>query len=238
MEEFIRWFIMLEESGWINACFILGAAAVILAIVGKLSKDIVLPPSRSIVLGLFGTMLISISVGSFLLAKGNALAPTPLPGEVTPAPYPQPTEGTATPMLPSTIQPIRAHFTVQVGTGLLANGTFSDGLAPYTEEWLWENEHFGIQVINPDVYPNGCDVSRYNTNLVWIGGSPGMKLTINDRVVGSYDIAPDAHGYVFHGDIQMGDALCAVNYAPSGFHIILGPDLYYHYDSYCYRGHC
>lgn len=135
-------------------------------------------------------------------------------------------------------EPIREHYQVNVGDGIFESGTFSDGLAPYDEDWLWANDHFDIQRIRQEEYPSGCDVSRYNTNLVWISGSAGMQFTVNDEVVGTYQIADNAHGYMFQWPIHMGDKLCAVNFRSIGFSIILGPDVYYHYDSYCYRGHC
>ena len=83
-----------------------------------------------------------------------------------------------------------------------------------------------------------CEDSRYNTNLFFVAGSPGMSLTINGENVGTYTIAPDSHGYIFQRPIKFGDTICAVGFSPSGFQIVLGPDIYYHYDSYCYRGAC
>lgn len=157
---------------------------------------------------------------------------------VTSQPSPtQPAPVQSTPM--SALEPLREHYEVTVGEGLFAEGTFSDGMAPYSEQWLWDNDHFDIQRIRQEEYPSGCDVSRYNTDLVWIGGSPGMSIAINGEEVGKYTIAADSHGYIFEWPIRMGDEICAVGFVRSvGFHIILGPDIYYHYDSYCYRGHC
>ena len=136
------------------------------------------------------------------------------------------------------IEPIRDHFDVYVGNGIFENGTFSDGLAPLTQDWLWDNNHHRIQRIRQEEYPSGCDVSRYTTDLVWIAGSDGMTFTINGKVMGEYKIADYAHGYIFKADINIGDELCALNFKPIGYSIILGPDIYHAYDSYCYRGHC
>lgn len=135
-------------------------------------------------------------------------------------------------------EPLRDHYQVVVGDGIFAYGTFSDGQAPYSEQWLWDNDHFNIQRIRQEEYPTGCDVARYNTNLVWIGGTSGMSFSINGENIGTYKIADSAHGYVFEWPIRMGDTLCAIGFTPTGFHIILGSDIYYHYDSYCYRGGC
>lgn len=134
--------------------------------------------------------------------------------------------------------PIRPHYQVTVGDGIFSEGTFSDGLAPYSEQSLWNNNRFNIQRIRPEEYPSGCDIARYNTNLVWISGTTGMQFSVNDSVVGTYNIADDPHGYIFEWPINIGDKLCAVGFRSVGYSIIIGPDIYYQYDSYCYRGNC
>src|SRR5688500_7472247 len=50
--------------------------------------------------------------------------------------------------------PIREHYQVSVGDGIFTSGTFSDGLAPYSESWLQDNNHFKIQRIRPEENPN------------------------------------------------------------------------------------
>lgn len=135
--------------------------------------------------------------------------------------------------------PFRPHYQVVVGDGIFSLGSFSDGMAKYTQDWLWANGHGDIQRIRQEEYPSGCDVARNNTNLIWIAGNKGMQFTVNDKVVGTYNNADNKHGYIFQYSINIGDKLCAVNYKPSsGFAILLGPNIYYHYDSYCYRGNC
>ena len=134
--------------------------------------------------------------------------------------------------------PFRPHYQVVVGDGIFSQGTFSDGMAPYSEQWLWDNNHFKIQRIRQEEYPSGCDVSRYNANLIWIAGTTGMQISINDEIVGTYKIADYPHGYIFEWPINIGDKVCAVGFRSVGFMIIIGPDIYYHYDSYCYRGAC
>ena len=135
--------------------------------------------------------------------------------------------------------PFRPHYQVVVGDGIFAQGTFSDGMAEYSQDWLWANGHGDIQRIRKEEYPSGCDIARYNTNLIWIAGTAGMQISINDKIVGTYKIADNAHGYIFQYPINMGDKICAVNYrASTGYAILLGPNIYYHYDSYCYRGNC
>jgi hypothetical protein len=162
-------------------------------------------------------------------------------GSVIPAtPVPQNKSGIDTTSITPVGQdgPIRPHYKVNVGDGIFSEGTFSDGLAPYTEQWLWDNDHFNIQRIRPQEYPSGCDIARYNTNLVWISGTTGMQFSVNNEIVGSYKIADDPHGYIFEWPINMGDKLCAVGFRSVGYSIIIGPDVYYQYDSYCYRGNC
>jgi len=137
------------------------------------------------------------------------------------------------------VTPLREHHQVNVGEGIFSEGTFSDGMAPYSEQQLWDDDHFDIQKIRVEEQPDGCDIARYTTELVWIGGVPGMSLLVNGENVGTYTAAAYAHGYVFEYPVQMGDEICAVGFSSStGFHIIMGPDIYYHYDSYCYRGGC
>lgn len=154
---------------------------------------------------------------------------TPVPLTPTTMP-PTPTQGP--------VAPIRPHFQVLAGSGIFAEGTFSDGLAPYSEQWLWDNNHFRIQRIRREEQSNGCDVARYNADVIWIGAGTGMSLKINGEMVGEYTATDDPHGYIFKWPIHIGDQICAVNFERIGFHIILGPDVYYHYDSYCHRGNC
>jgi hypothetical protein len=144
----------------------------------------------------------------------------------------------STPMPSGHDGPFRPHYQVVVGDGIFAEGTFSDGLAEYTQDWLWSNGHGDIQQIRIEEYPNGCDISRHNTNLVWISGTSDMKFSVNDEIVGTYKIADNSHGYIFQWPIKIGDKLCAVNFKTIGYSILLGPNIYYHYDSYCYRGNC
>jgi hypothetical protein len=163
-------------------------------------------------------------------------------GEVIPAtPVSQNQSGIDTTLSTPVSQdgPFKPHYQVVVGDGIFSQGTFSDGMAEYSQDWLWANGHGDIQRIRQEEYPSGCDVARYNTNLVWISGTNGMQISVNDKIVGTYNIADNSHGYIFQYPINMGDKLCAVNYRSStGFAILLGPNIYYHYDSYCHRGNC
>lgn len=162
---------------------------------------------------------------------GSVVPATPIPKTESEVDVSQPTPV-------SQEGPFRSHYQVVVGDGIFGEGSFSDGLAEYSNDWLRSNDHFDIQRIRQEEYPDGCDISRYNTNLVWISGTSGMQFAVNDEVIGTYQIADDPHGYIFEWPIKMGDKLCAVNFRSVGFSIVLGPDIYYHYDSYCYRWGC
>ena len=116
------------------------------------------------------------------------------------------------------------------------NLTFSAGTAPFTESQLWDQGNFGQhQRIQLDTHPNYCDIARYTVDRLWISGSPGMKLLINGIVTGEYTSAPDPHGYIIRQPVNIGDEICVENVGPEGFMILLGPDLYFHYDTYCFR---
>ncbi len=178
------------------------------------------------------------SIG-ILVSLGSVLTPTPtIPN--TPVPP------TTTPVLPTSIPPttiasqnqgpIREHYQTVIGDGLFSEATFSDGLAPYSNEWLGENNHYKIQIIRLEEQPDGCDAAKYDSELIWISAGTNTYITINGEYVGTYTSPGDRHGYVFKWPIRLGDRICAVN--TTGFHIVIGPDIYYHYDSYCYRGNC
>jgi len=134
-------------------------------------------------------------------------------------------------------EPFRNHQTASVGTGLFTKVTFSDGNAPYSQTEL-DTNYFRIYRIRIEENPNGCGVSIYDTSKVWFSGSANTIFTINGQEIGRLSVGTGKHGYVADWSIKVGDTICAIGYAPSGFHIIFGPDMYYHYDSYCYRGNC
>lgn len=133
--------------------------------------------------------------------------------------------------------PLRGHQLASIGTGVFAQVTYSDGLAPYDQDWL-STYHFRIQRIRPEENPDGCGVSIYDTDNIWFGASAYTEFTVNGDEIGELVVGTGRHGYVLEWPVHVGDVLCAVGYDHSGYHIIIGPDMYYHYDSYCYRGYC
>lgn len=133
--------------------------------------------------------------------------------------------------------PFREYQTASIGSGPLMQVTFSDGLAPYTDEELATN-YYHIQRIRLEENPDGCGISIYNTNKIWFGSAMLTTITVNDVPIADLYVLTGKHGYIFEWSLKVGDKICVTDFNPSGFHIIFGPDLYYHYDSYCYRGHC
>ena len=133
--------------------------------------------------------------------------------------------------------PFREHKqTPIVGTGVLAQGTYSDGMAPFDETEILK--HLNIQRVRLEENPDGCAIAIFNTDKIWFGSSVKTSLTINGVTAGTINGPTGKHGYIFNVHINAGDKICVTYFEPSGFHIFFGPDLYYHYDSYCYRGNC
>ncbi len=155
----------------------------------------------------------------------------------------QPTRVGQLPPSPAPIQsagPLRSHVATSIGTGVFAKATFSDGQAPYDEDWLWANNHFNIQRIRREEQPDGCGTAQYQANKIWIGVGNVARITVNGAEIGTITaITPlQEHGYIVDVSLNIGDRICATPIPDAGFHILLGPDIYYHHDSYCYRGNC
>lgn len=159
--------------------------------------------------------------------------PTPIVGEIV---METPTLLT-TPTPVSGEGPFREHQTAAIGSGPLMNVTYSDGMAPYTDEWLAAN-HYRIQRFRLEENPDGCGISIYNTNKIWFGSSMPTTITVNDVPIAELYVVSGRHAHVFEYPLKIGDKICVTDLHPSGYHIIFGPDMYWHYDSYCYRGHC
>jgi len=138
----------------------------------------------------------------------------------------------------STPEPLRTQTSVSIGTGPLADATFSDGMAPYGEDWLFNNNFHRIQRIRMEEQPDGCDMARYDSEKIWLSFGYPAELLVNGESIGKYTYQPNSHGFVFAYPVKKGDTLCVSPVKPMGYHIVIGPDLYYSYDSYCYRGHC
>ena len=141
---------------------------------------------------------------------------------------------------PVEVKPLRNHVTTSIGTGVFGKATFSDGQAPNDENWLWANNHFNIQRIRREENPDGCGSAQYQVNKIWIGVAAIAKVTVNGSEIGTITtITPlQRHGYIVDVSLNVGDKICVSPIPDAGFQIVFGPDIYYHHDSYCYRGNC
>lgn len=218
-----------DSSPHIRAAVIAGIFAVVAACIG----------------GVFLVIVAFINNGFIFAGAGNQNQPIFQPASEI-APQSQPTNPAIYIPLPtssseqSIIQmegPFRDHQIASIGTGMFTQVTFSDGNAPYSSNDL-NTDFFQIYGMRLEDNPNGCGVSTYNTDKVWVTGSVNTTFTINGQEIGKLSVSTGKHGFIANWDIRAGDKICATNIAPSGFSVILGPDMYYHYDSFCYRGLC
>jgi hypothetical protein len=103
--------------------------------------------------------------------------------------------------------PTREHTSTSVSTGALANATFSDGLAECSESVL-KTYHPNTQWIHQSVSSDGCGVSRYDANKLWLAAYPGTVVKLNGNAIGKYTASANKHGYVFDYQIHAGDKIC------------------------------
>ncbi len=144
---------------------------------------------------------------------------------------------TATPTAITPALPLREHRTTSIGTGVFADVIYSDGLAPLEEGWLQIN-HGHFQAIRSLEHPDGCGNAIYSSDQIWFSTSASTAFTVNGKEIGRTAGATAKHGQVFNWPVHAGDVLCAIGFASTGYQIVIGPDLYWHYDSYCKRGGC
>lgn len=133
--------------------------------------------------------------------------------------------------------PLREQHEAAIGSGPLMKVYFSDGLAQYTDEDLTVY-HYRIQRIRPEENPDGCAVALYNTDRIWFGSAEPTSITVNGSLIADLSVVTGKHGYVLEWPLKVGDRICVTNISTYGFQFVFGPDMYYHYDSYCYRNHC
>ncbi|MEM9774114.1 MAG: hypothetical protein AAF902_06010 [Chloroflexota bacterium] len=133
-------------------------------------------------------------------------------------------------------QTLLNHSNASVGTGIFADVTYSKGEASFSQAELQRNNMWDpLQTIRREEQPSGCDTVQHTTDLIWIQGTPGMEIALDNKVIGTYTANPNAHGYIVKASVSRGQEICAVNFGPQGFAIYLGPQIYNHYDTYCYR---
>jgi len=122
---------------------------------------------------------------------------------------------------------------LNVGTGIFISANSSDGNRDYDS-----NTYYKIQRIRYEEVSNGCDISNWSSQLIWVTGNKGTNILLNNETIGQLTIDTGNHGYLVEVKINPGDQICISGKNPNGFSVIFGPDTYYHYDSYCYRGFC
>jgi hypothetical protein len=121
-----------------------------------------------------------------------------------------------------------------LGSGVLSQGTYSDGLAPFAENTI--PNHLNLANISPETSSDGCGVADRDTEKIWFGSSQRATLYINDKPVGEIYAPTGQHGYIFDVTIHNGDRVCVKPFDNVfGYHIRFGNDMYYQYGSYCYR---
>jgi hypothetical protein len=130
-----------------------------------------------------------------------------------------------------------AYASRNLGSGDFSFALVSDGNLPYDQTNL-NAYHYRIFRIRREENPDGCGTSQYNSDYIWFSGSTSTSLTINGIEVGKLSTNTGSHGFLIQHTVNAGDVLCASGFSDYGFHIIVGPDVLYHYNSYCYRGNC
>lgn len=166
----------------------------------------------------------------FYQQSNQAVTPDSLLVEKTPIP----TISIKSEEIPS---PLRPHKAESIGTGVFENATYSDGNAEFTDEKL-NGSYYRILPINSKTTSSGCGISIYKASEVWFGSARKTTLYINGTAVGETYFGTGKHGHIIPVSIEVGDELCVSPIPPDGFLIYIGPDTYYHYDSFCYRGYC
>ncbi|HMQ32810.1 MAG TPA: hypothetical protein PKD53_18920 [Chloroflexaceae bacterium] len=188
--------------------------------------------------GAFGGLLLGVFLAFMVVQitttttnSDQSIQPSSTPAH---SPQSEATEGT---LASSSPVPIRQHQNMSIGTGAFENTTYSDGLAEIDDTTL-ATQHYRIQRFRREDNPNGCGTARFTSNVIWFSASMNSTILVNGQEIGRLEIPTGSHGYIFQWPLESGDHICAVGYDTGGYQIIFGPDIYYHYDSYCYRGYC
>lgn len=165
--------------------------------------------------------------------------PTPFPVEPTTTALGATTTNPNTPTPVTVTTPYRPRFSTSVGTGPLAAINFSDGMAEYSNDYLATN-HGRLQAMNIDYTPTGCGIAHYTSERIWFGSTRATTISISGEVIAEYDQPTfrGSHGGIFDWNVSLGDEICVELSPGMEYHIVIGPDVDIHYDSYCYRGHC
>ncbi|MHA1279859.1 MAG: hypothetical protein ACTSQ8_21875 [Candidatus Helarchaeota archaeon] len=129
------------------------------------------------------------------------------------------------------------HSDESIGTGVFSKAITSNGNAEIDYEEL-NSKYFNVQVVNGNTNPDGCLISQYDTNELWFGGATSTSLFLNGLEIGETYFGNGKHGHIVNISIIFGDEICVDPVPSGGYHIVLGPHMFFHYDSYCFRGNC
>ncbi|MEA3327396.1 MAG: hypothetical protein U9R53_08840 [Chloroflexota bacterium] len=133
----------------------------------------------------------------------------------------------------SQINLIENAESINIGTLKFSEAIYTDGNNDFDISTFYK-----IQRIRLEENPNGCDISDWFSDFLWVTGNKGAQVSINDEIIGELNINTGNHGYLIIQKINPGDEVCIIGDNRNGFSILFGPDVFYHYDSYCYRGFC
>ena len=127
------------------------------------------------------------------------------------------------------------RFIGKMGTGALEWVFFSEGEAEYDEAYMHKNGPRILQVVNGED-PDSCGQTSYPSSRIWFGATRPAVITVNGREIGAYtEGGTGSHGFIIDWPIAAGDTICVQTSPGAAFHIVVGPDVDMHYDSYCYR---
>jgi hypothetical protein len=136
-------------------------------------------------LGAAGGLVLGVVFGASVMQQ-RVVSPSQPPAIVANPTQIPPTPLLLTPTSASTASAgsFREHRqTPIVRTGVLAQGTYSDGMAPFTESDI--SAHLNIQRIRLEENPDGCGVAFLSADEIWFGSSVKTTLTINGFSVGT-----------------------------------------------------
>ncbi len=135
--------------------------------------------------------------------------------------------------------PLRERVPANVGTGVFSNVFTSDGMAEFTDASV-NGRYPRIQMNNVNLSQDGCSTARYDSSSIWFGSTEPTMLSVNGESIGQYteQTFNGSHGMIFDHPISQGDNICVQLSDGMLYHVVVGPDVDAHFDTYCYRGNC
>lgn len=124
-----------------------------------------------------------------------------------------------------------------IGAGIFADAYYTDGNEPVKKNKI-NSLYPDIQWIDRSSTVGGCTKAKYTADLIWFNAGGPTQLTLKGSPVGEVFAATGKHGYILNLVIDENAELCVSPIPDAGFRIVLGPDMLFHYESFCYRGYC